>query len=167
MIDKAYFAVIANIKEDDLDDPLIDICIKSAANKAQRYCNRVFEVKEYAQELSPRLTVFKQWPMVELLDAPPRYELGTNERGEVISLKSPYAKGCVRYKAGYGLIPDELKLAVAIIAAHYFKLIRDELLSTSSKTSRGSRSDTTEEINHEIPIEAKTILDSYSRLEVY
>ena len=167
MIDKAYFAVIVKIKEDDLDDPLIDICIKSASNKAQRYCNRSFEVREYEQKLSPRLTVFKQWPMVELLAGPPHYELGTNQRGEVISLKSPYTKGHIKYKAGYETIPDELKLSVAIIAAHYFKLIRDDLLSTSSKTSRGHRSDTTEEINHEIPIEAKTILDSYARLEVY
>lgn len=167
MIDKAYFAEIAKISEGDLDNPLIDICIDSAVNKAQRYCNRVFQVREYEQDLTPKEIVFKQWPMVELLEAPPRYKLYSNQRGEVISMEGPFFKGAVRYKAGYEVLPDDLKLAVAIVAAHYYKLIDDGMLSTASKTSRGNRSDTTEEITHEIPIEAKSILDAYTRMEVY
>lgn len=167
MIDKTYFAEIAKLSEGELDNPLIKTCIKSAVLKAQRYCNRVFEVNEYEQELTSRELVFKQWPMIELIKAPPRYDLCKNQQGEVISIKGPFYKGCVRYKAGYKTPPADLKLAVAIVAVHYFKLIDDGMLSTSSKTSRGNRSDTTEEVNHEIPIEAKTILDAYARLEVY
>lgn len=187
-----FFEIVGKTKTGIKDQEVLEInnLIASASQHVEDYCNRKFTDyvdTDFTQYDNGDRTIIylRHWPVISITDVSYSEDRGLTwetlvededyiyldeeEAITTVSGKRFYKTGLLRavrinYRAGYTEIPDDLKLATAMIVNHYLKdehTARKELMGSMVQHAGFTIED------KDWPGHIKRLLDNYRDINVY